>query len=218
MYQVYSGEGANGREDEIGELWLKSFGVHAVMVSGPHSREAYKPFRNPHKFAGSLKELWRDGDDVIYEVPSRSASLAHVMKREDLAPRTPATGLDVEPLRPYAAALDNPVYPLAEFRWLAPSRAAIVANMEKSQILSVQINYHPGWHARANGSPCRVSKDRLGQLVIEPACDGRCAIDLTFDGGAEMLVARILSWGGLLAGMLWICLPRRRVDQGTRST
>jgi len=209
-YQIYYGEGAGGREDEIGELWLESFGVHAVMVTGPHSREAYKPFRNPHKFAGSLKELWRDGDDVIYEVPSRSVLLAHVMKREDLAARTPSGGIDVDPLRPYVAALDNPAYPLADFRWLAPSRAAIAANMEKSQIVSVQINYHPGWHARANGRACGVSPDKLGLLVIEPACAGPCAIELAYDGGAEMLAMRILCWGALAGGVFWLAYPRRR--------
>jgi len=203
VYQVYTGEGANDREDEIGELWLKSFGVRAVMVGGPHTREAYKPFHNPHKFAGRLKELWRDGDDVIYEV-SPSHSLAHVMKPGDLAPRTPAGGLDVDPLRPYVAALDNPAYPEAELRWLAPSRAAITANLERSQILSVQVNYHTGWHARANGRPCRVTADRLGLLVIEPACDGRCTVELSYDGGAEMWLARILSWCAMLAGIVWI--------------
>ncbi len=209
-YQIYNGEGAGGREDEIGELWLESFGVHAVMVSGPHSREAYKPFRNPHKFSGSLKELWRDGDDVIYEVPSRSVLLAHVMKPEDLVARTPASGIDVDPLRPYVAALDNPAYPLADFRWLAPSRAAIAASMEKSQIVSVQISYHPGWHARVNGRACGVSPDKLGLLVIEPACAGPCVIELAYDGGAEMLAMRILCWGALAGGVLWLGYPRRR--------
>ena len=216
VYQVYTGDGSNGREDEIGELWLKSFGVRAVMVGGAHSREVYKPFHNPHKFAGRLKELWRDGDDVIYEV-SGSSSLAHVMKREDLAPRTPAGGVDVDPLRPYVAALENAAWPVAEFRWLAPSRAVITASLEKSQILSVQVNYHPGWHARANGRPCRVSQDKLGLLVVEPACDGPCTVELNYDGGAEMWAARILSWCALLAGILWIAFPRRRNDQ-RRST
>src|SRR5208283_5222081 len=130
VYQLYSGEASNGHEDEIGELWLKSFGVRAVMIGGAQSREVYKPSRNPHKFAGRFKELWRDGDDAIYEVPSRSPSLARVMKREDLARRTPINGIDVDPLRPYVAALDNPAYPEAEFRWLAPSRAVITANLD----------------------------------------------------------------------------------------
>ena len=70
-------------------LWLKAFGVDAVAVSGPRSREFFKPFRNPRKFDGLLPELWRDGDDVIYRVPRRSTSLAHVVRPADLAPRRP---------------------------------------------------------------------------------------------------------------------------------
>ena len=217
-YQLYSGEASNAQEGEIGELWLKSFGVQAVMVGGPHSREVYKPFHNPNKFAGRFKELWRDGDDVIYEVPSRAPSLAHVMKREDLAPRTPSGGLDVDPLRPYVAALDNPAYPIAQFHWLAPSRAAITANLERSQIVSVQISYHPGWHARVNGRACSTYRDHLGLLVVEPACDGPCTIELNYDGGTEMWVARILSWIALLAGILWIYRGARSTKSSTDST
>jgi hypothetical protein len=217
-YQLYTGEGSNGREDEIGELWLKVFGVQAVMVGGPHSREVYRPFSNPHKFASRFRVLWRDGDDVTYEVPARSRSLAHVMKREDLAPRMPAGGVDIAPLRPYVAALDNPAYPLADFRWLAPSRAAITANLERSQILSVQISYHPGWHARVNGRACRVYRDHLDLLVIEPGCDGPCTVVLSYDGGTEMWMARILSWIALLAGIVWIYRGARSTNSSTDST
>ncbi len=209
-YQVYTGDGAGSRENEIGEQWLKAFGVHAVMVVGPHSRESYRPYHNPHKFEGYLKELWRDGEDVIYEVPSRSVSLAHVMERGDLPPRTPAGGLDVDALRPYTAALDNPAYPVADFRWLAPSRAVINADLKKSQVVSVQVSYHRGWHARVNGRPCGVERDRIGQLVVVPGCEGRCTVELSYDGGAEMWVARILSWVALLGGLFWIGYSRRR--------
>ena len=218
IYQLFSGEASNGREDEIGELWLKSFGVQAAMVGGLHSREAYKPIRNPNKFAGRFKELWRDSDDVIYEVPSRTPSLAHVMKREDLVPRAPASGIDVDPLRRYVAALDNPAYPLADFRWLAPSHAAITANLERSQILSVQISYHPGWHARVNGRACSTYRDHLGMLVVEPACDGPCTVEMNYDGGLEMWLMRILSWGALLAGIVWIYRGARSTKRSTDST
>jgi hypothetical protein len=140
------------------------------------------------------------------------------MKREDLIPRTPTGGLDVDPLRPYVAALDNPAYPAAEFHWLAPSRAAITANLERSQILSVQISYHPGWHARVNGRACSTDRDHLSMLVVEPACDGPCTVELSYDGGAEMWVARILSWGALLAGLLWIYRSARSTNRSIDST
>jgi hypothetical protein len=44
-----------------------------------------------------------------------------------------------------------------------------------------------------NGERRRIYGDHLGQLVVEPNCDGACTVDLTYDGGAEMRIARILS-------------------------
>ena len=92
QYQILTGDNAGEREGEFAVLWLKAFGVDAVAVSGPNSRESFKPFRNPRKFDGLLAELWRDGDDVIYRVPRRSSSLAHVIRPDGLAPRPPEEG------------------------------------------------------------------------------------------------------------------------------
>jgi len=201
-YQLLSGEGAGEKEGEIALMWLKAFGVDAICVSGPKSREFYKPFRNPHKFEGLLVELWREGDDVIYRVPRRSPSLAHVIRREDL-PGEPTGGLDVAPLRPYLAALDDPSLPQAGFVWRNHHAASISAILEKEQLLSVQISYHPGWKAAVNGQQRVVRKDGLGQMLIEPRCQGRCTVEITFDGGREYKVCRLVSLGCLLLGLLW---------------
>src|SRR5207245_273332 len=104
LYTIYTGQNAGTHDAEISILWLKAFGAHAVAVSGPRSTEPFKPLVNPPKFDGVLKELWRDGDDAIYEVPHRSASLAHVIDRSSVISRAPAQGLDVEPLMPYITA------------------------------------------------------------------------------------------------------------------
>ncbi len=181
-YQILSGENAGQQEGEVAVLWLKSFGVDAVAVSGPRSREFYKPFHNPRKFDGLLPELWRDGDDAIYRLPRRSTSLAHVMRPSDLAPRPPGGGLDVDPLRPYVAALDNPAYPLAEMNWRNRHSAVITSRLEKDQIVSIQITYHPGWRASVGGEPRRVYGDHLGQLVVEPACEGQCTVEIQYEG------------------------------------
>ncbi len=182
-YQILSGENAGEREGEVAVLWLKSFGVDAVAVSGPRSREFYKPFHNPRKFEGLLPEIWRDGDDVIYGLPRRSTTLAHVMRPADLAPRRPKGGLDVDPMRPYVAALDNPAYPLAEMRWRNRHSAVITSRLEKDLIISIQMTYHPGWRASVGGQLRRVYEDHLGQLVIEPACVGQCTVEIRYDGG-----------------------------------
>ena len=143
---------------------MKAFGIDAVAVSGPKSREAYRDYRNPRKFDGLLPEAWRDGDDVIYRVPRRSAGLAHVVRRGDLAARQPVNGIDIEPVRPYVAALEDASLPLATMTWRSRHEAVISARMEKAEILSVQISYHPGWKASVGGQPRRVYGDNLGQL------------------------------------------------------
>jgi hypothetical protein len=214
-YQFYSGEGAGAQEGAIAAVGLKVFGVDAAGVSGPRSREEYKPFSNPRKFDGVLPEIWRDGDDVIYSVPRRSRSLAQVVRLADLPERQPLNGLDLEPIRRYAAALDDPALPAARMSWSNQHTASISADLAPDQIVSVQVSYHPGWRATVNGQPRRVFGDRLGQLAVEPGCNGPCAIEIAFDGGLEMRLARIVSWTALFAGLVWIlahCIHARIVQ------
>jgi hypothetical protein len=182
------------------------------MTGGPKSGEYFKPFRNARKFDGIFKEVWRGGDDAIYEIPARSRSLAHVVRPEHMVAREPVGGLDIEPLAPYLAALDNPDLPLADFRWLNRHEAAISAGLRKGDLLSVQISHHPGWHATVAGQPRRIYRDNLGQVAIEPDCAGPCTVDLHYDGGLEMRIARVLSWSALLVGLALCIVNLRRLD------
>jgi hypothetical protein len=191
-YTITSGAGE--RDTEIAILWLKAMGIHAVVVAGPNTTQAYRDFHNPRKFDGVLSMEWHEGDDFVYLVPQRSASLARVVTRADLVRRTPVNGIDIEPLLPYAAALDNPALPEADFRWTARHAASIHANLSPQHVVSIQISYHPGWHAVVNGSERPVGQDGIGQMYIEPHCDGICSIELAYDGGREMRIARGVAW------------------------
>ena len=215
-YQILSGENAGSREGEIAILWLKAFGIDAVAVSGAKSREAYRDYRNPRKFEGLLPEAWRDGDDVIYRVPRRSAGLAHVLRRSDLAARRPVNGIDIEPVQPYVAALEDASRPLATFAWRSRHEAVIAARLEKAEILSVQISYHPGWQASVGGQPRRVYGDNLGQIVVEPDCDGACTVALRYNGGIESAWARLVSIGTLLGFATWIVMSALRGSRSIR--
>jgi hypothetical protein len=208
-YQITSGDSAGAQEGRIAELILKAAGVDAIGVGGAGSREAFKDFHNPKKFEGVLPEVWRDGGDAIYLVPRRSASLAHVVRRTDLPARRIVSGLDVEPLRAYVRAMDDPSLPVAGMNWRNRHAATISARMEKDQILSVQVSYHPGWTARVNGDPRPVTPDKIGQIVIEPGCAGPCVVEIAYDGGVEMRVARVVSWSALIAGLCWILVAWR---------
>lgn len=203
-YVLYTDDGAGERKAEISIAWLKSLGVHALAVGGPGSGEYYKPFRNPGKFAGVLPELWRDGDDVVYRVPHRTASLARVIRRSGAVARTPVNGVDIEPLLPYLRDLEDASLPEARWEWLTRHSGRITAGLEPSHLISLQMSYHPGWSARRDGGEIPIRADALGQLLLEPGCSGACRIELSYDGGLEMRILRGLQILGLIAGMVFL--------------
>jgi hypothetical protein len=181
-------------------LWMQAYGVHAVEVNGPHSHEVYKDFTAPRKFDGVLPELWRSDDDVIYRVPGDS--LAHVVPRNALVVHPPVNGLDTAELQRFVAALKRS----AHFEWHGTHAATIQATLAPGDLVSVQENFHPGWHA-SNG---RILKDGLGLIAIAPTCTGDCRIDLTYDGGPEMIGATWASRLALMGGLVWIWISRRK--------
>lgn len=209
-FVIYSGMNAGARDAEYSVFWLKAFGARAVTVSGPDSTDYYKPFANPGKFEGVLPVLWRDGDDVIYGVPSRSASLAHVIPAAAVPSRRPIHGLDIEPVEPYVAALDDPRYPPAYFEWHGMSEAEIRASLQPGQVISVQIAYARGWEAFANGRRQPIRGDAIGQMVIEPDCVGPCEISLRYTGGIERTATRTLSLGAMLLTGVFVWRRSRR--------
>jgi hypothetical protein len=205
-YQILSSDGAGDRAAEIDTVWLRAYGVKAIAVGGPDSREVYKPFRRPEVFAKAFPEAMRDGGDVIYWVPGRSASLAHVVARESLVRDRPIHGLDITQTQFYVESLNTP----ANFRWTTRHSAQIEATLLPEQVVSVQITYHPGWRAMANGRSCRLFGDGLGQIVVEPHCDGACKLELIYDGGLEMRAAKVVSAASWLGCIGWILFYRRK--------
>lgn len=192
LYTIYTGQNAGDRDGEICLLWLQAYGVHAVGVSGPSGREWFKPFWNPHKFDGLLPVLWRDGGDVIYGVPQRSGSLAHVIRKWQVVSRAPTDGLNVAPLRPYVDALNDPQLPLATMQWTAPGRAGITGDLRPNDLISVQVSYDAGWRAQVNGSDRHIESDALGMMVIDPQCTGACTVHISYTDTTEIRLARII--------------------------
>lgn len=209
-FQIMSGMNAGDREGQIAVDWLRAYGVHAVGVTGPRSTEYYKSIKNWKKFDGVLRELWRDGDDVVYEVPQRSRSLARVVRREHLVAAPPEYATDTAPIAAYLSAGDDPALPDASWEWRGRSQARILADLSPDHIVAVQMNHHRGWRAAANGRPIAARPDGLDRMVLEPNCRGRCEIELIYDGGTEMLVARAASALGFLAGLAAILRHRMR--------
>lgn len=196
VYQIQSSGGA-----EVSVMWLKAFGTRAIAVSGEKSTDPYHAFANPRKFDGVLPLLWREGDDAIYEVPSRSASLAHAIPAAAVVKRAPIHGLDIEPVEPYVAALEDSRYPPATFQWKGMSEAEIGATVERGQAVAVQITYDAGWEAYANGKRQPIRPDAIGLMAIEPDCNGPCEISLRYTGGRERVVTRAMSVAAMLVAL-----------------
>ncbi len=204
VYIIDSGQNAGADDGPISVLWLKAFGCGAVTVPGPASRDFFKPVARPHKFDGLLARAWSEDDDSVYLVPRRSTSLAHVIPVSAAIQRRPVHGLDVEPLRPYVLALDDPALPPAPLTWRDPTHGRISTTVAAAQVISVQMNYDPGWRATIEGHPLRIRPDQLGMMIVEPDRQGRCDIDLHFAGGPERAACSIIGLitAGLLLGML----------------
>ncbi|HEV2445129.1 MAG TPA: hypothetical protein VGS58_04375, partial [Candidatus Sulfopaludibacter sp.] len=119
-------------------------------------------------------------------------------------------------LTPYLAALEDPALPDADFQWHGSSAASITANLRPEHLLSIQVTWDAGWNARVSGEPRRVWGDRLGQLVVEPRCNGPCTVELFYDGGTEGRISRWISRAAAGGGLLWILIAqipwRKRSD------
>jgi hypothetical protein len=207
-YEINSGEAAGTNPAGVAILWFKALGVQAVAVSGPGSTEVFRDFRHPDEFEGVLQPLWRDRGDVLYRVGA-STTLAHVMTAGDLVARTPINGIDVDPLRPYVAALENPSYPAAQFEWTSLHSARIHTDLPQNGVVSIQNSWSAGWHAQMNGHPLRVLKDGLGFMYVIPNAAGPASITIDYDGGIEMIAAHWISLITLVLLALACFIPKR---------
>jgi hypothetical protein len=205
---VYNGGDTPPQDARVSLDWLKAFGVGAVAVSGPNSHEYWKPFAHPAKFEGLLPVLWREDDVTIYRVPQRTASLAHVMSESTIVSRPPAGPRDTDAIEKYVAALDDPSLPPAEFQWAGPNSIQIRTTASPGQTISVQISYHPGWHAKVGSRAIELRRDGLGQMWLRPDCSSLCEIRLEYDGGWELRLCRYISFGAL--ALLLAAVLRRR--------
>ncbi len=155
-----------------------------------------------------MQPLWREPGDVLYRV-GESTSLAHVVAASDLVTRTPATGIDVVPLRAYVTALENPSNPDAPLEWTSLHSATIKTDLQPNSVVSIQISWSPGWHAHLHGRALRVFKDGLGFMYLVPGIAGPATISMDYDGGTEMIAARWISLVTLVLLGVACLIPRR---------
>lgn len=208
----------DSRDASVRVSWLKAFGVHAVAVSGPTSSEAYKPYkRNYEVFDGVFPVISKTATETIYRVPQRTLGIAHVVAEAALVTQPPINGIDTALIDRYVQSLDDASMPVATVTRKDSRRISIRTTIAPGQVLSLQTNYHPGWHASADGKPAEVASDGLGLMVVRAACDATCQIEMVFDGGLEWKITLWLSAGTLFFAILWWRREARRPLSNARA-
>jgi hypothetical protein len=201
--------GVNPDEMTLAKAYLQALGVQALVVGGPQSTDEYKDIRDPARFDAMYTALDRENGDVIYRVPQRSDSLAHVVRAGDLVPARGSGQPERPDVMRYAAAIEDPSRPAADFRWLDGNTARIRASLERGDLVSVQVAWFPGWKATVMGQARAVSADGLGFIAIRPDCAGPCEITLEWDGRPDLPVAACVS--GCSLGLAAVLLFRNRL-------
>ena len=206
---------AFGTEDVKQEVrmtlaWLKAYGVGAIAISAKDSSEYWHGFTHPDKFEGLLPALWRDAGVTIYRVPLREFTLAHIVPESALVRRIPKEPDDTREVERFAAALDDASLPGTSFDWEGRNRIRIRTTVAPHQAVSVQVTYHPGWHASVASKSQPIQKDGLGLMWLRPACEGACEIVLDYDGGWELRLCRWASWLAIAAVIVVPVWKRRR--------
>jgi hypothetical protein len=82
---------------------------------------------------------------------------------------------------------------MAEWHWIDNNHGRIQTSLNPGDVISLQITYHPGWKASAGGKAASITADGLAQMVIHADCAGPCEVDLSYDGGWEGKLTRLLS-------------------------
>jgi hypothetical protein len=190
--------------------WLKAYGVGVIAIDGKDSEEYWHAFVHPEKFNGVLPALWSQGGVTMYRVPLREFTLAHIVPGNALVQRAPRDAEDVQGVARYVAGLDDPSLPGTAFQWEGRNRIRIRTTAAPGQVLSVQVSYHPGWHATLAGQPRELKEDGLGLMWLRPAHTGPCEVVLDYDGGWELRLCRWLSWVALLAALIVAVKKSRR--------
>jgi len=176
-------------------LWLRALRVDYLVVHDKNSREFYHDFEYPYKFddCRNLCELVFDSrqGDKIYRINSRIAAVGDFGDYKSLKKVQKGDNLD---------ALASYVYWLekgesVDFGY-QKNKITVNLNLKAQKLISLGINYHPGWKASDNyGNRLKVSKDPMGQMAIFPKAEGEQNITVIYKDGLDLYLGIFISLG-----------------------
>ena len=197
-YTIHTGMNTGGDQQDArySLLWLRAFGVKAVLVPGPLQGGSQQPFSRPDKFEGVIPVIGKPGGWRVYDVGLLQGSLFRIVPEGSIVRNAPIHGLDVVELEPFVNALQM-TPPSLNVHELHPGEWNVTGTVPPGNALSIAMNYDVGWRAFRNDQELEVKKDALGLMVIHPECAVPCRIRLEYDGGLLRkicLTISIASW------------------------
>jgi hypothetical protein len=104
--------------------------------------------------------------------------------------------------------------------WSGRNKLRVDATTAPGQVVSVPVNWHPGWHASVEGRALEVGRDDQGFMWVRPERPG--PVEFEYDGGWELRLCRWLSVVAMvLTGSCFAVGSRTRAsgaDLGVRPT
>jgi len=183
--------------------YMRAMGVDALIASGPNSTDEYKDLKEPGRFAALLPVLHQENGDTIYGVTPVPGALAHVFHAGEVVPPNspPASRTAAAPL--YARIVMDPSR-TAQFTWVRGGDARIKANLQRGDLMLVQVAWFPGWKITVNGQRRKAAADGFGFITIAPDCQGACDIRMQWMGRPDLPLAAAISGIGIgLLVVLW---------------
>lgn len=200
-----------GDEGRDSALLLAALGVEYVSVHTADSSEYFRDTRLPEKYEGVLPRVHDNRGDRIYRLPY--SGLAHLVDPIDTVVDPPLKA-GPRALSRYLAAIHNPRVPRILTYSPSPSKLELRTPVPLGKILSVQMNYHPGWRVTQDGKPIATGSDALGFLLarVEPSANAHVVLE--FQATRE---TRLFGWLSLLAWVVSFALCGRMLWRGWRA-
>ncbi len=202
-WAIVTGQNAGDKELSNSLAWLRTFGAGYVAVDSSYWK--------PHKFDGVLPKVFQEKDITVYEVPADATSIAHVIAAKDAIQNIPESGIDLLTVRDYVQSVGSDAQPECPLRWLDSEHARMLSHVAEGQLVSVQVNYLPGWQATVNGKAAVVRADAIGMVLIDPQCSGPCVIDLKWAPARHPPLIEACVLVAMAIGIWWFGTKRKRL-------
>jgi len=179
---------------EMATLWLRALGTDAAVVLDKTAPGPYHDYEKPEQYLGVLPVLYdNDQGTRIYRVPRVYPGIARVVDNDQIHSIQPIIrGDNMDGLRKYVSAVEDPARPQATVAWNGPDETSIGATVRRGESILLQETWDPAWHAYENGMALPIRAEPLMDFMLIDAPEGSHQIQLRFETPLENRVGQVL--------------------------